>query len=113
IGAIIHFEYMGDLERLRDAYHYFNPALNHNVVSGPDVLDAAYRDLTDALRHVLTAANFVEIDRDELERASDQGAAVKYKVRSGIDDFREVRLFRRGHHSHPIQVKEWFGMRTQ
>jgi hypothetical protein len=113
VTAIIHFEYMGELERLRDAYHYFNPALSHNVPFGPDVLEAAYGDLTDALRHVLTAANFVEIDREEIDRAGSQGAAVKYKLRSGIDDFREVKLFRRGHHVQPLQVKEWFGFRTR
>jgi len=73
IGAIFHFEYFAELERLKEAYYYFNP---HHRGERPSelVMRAAYDDLVAALRHVLGRANFVEVTKAEIDLACRTGA---------------------------------------
>ena len=34
-------------------------------------------------------------------------------LKTPVDEFREVRFFRRGHHHEPVEIKEWFGLRRR
>ena len=48
-------------------------------------------------------------DRGENEAA----ALVRIKIQAPIEDFREVRIFRRGHHHETFEVKRWYGLRRR
>ncbi len=113
LGAIFHFNYFEQLERLRTDYFYFNPQLDPHARCDPAELELSYKDLTQAFEGVLKAANFVEISRDEIERAHSEHALIQVQTHAPLGDFRDVRFFRRGHHRQSFDIPAWFGLRKQ
>jgi len=111
LGAIFHYQYLGELERLREAYFHFDPELDPQSCGPAGDLEAAYRGLSEEFVRVLTDANFVEIAHDEITRAFAERARVRVKIRAPVEDYRCVRMFRRGHHTETIEIPYWFGLR--
>src|SRR6185312_8140797 len=66
LGAIYHYEYFDQLERLRNDYFYFSPDLDNRAGFDSATVERAYGDLIDALTKVLHGANFVEVTQDEI-----------------------------------------------
>ena len=62
---------------------------------------------------MLTEANFVEIAHDEIMRAFTEHARVRVKIKVSVEDYRDVRMFRRGHHTETIDVPIWLGLRKR
>jgi Protein of unknown function (DUF3754) len=112
LTAFIHYEYLGDLEHLHDAYHQLNPEKLRGDLA-PAVSDAAYATLLEALEHVLKGANFVEVTPEQLVRAGKETGRIRYPVRTGAADFRAIRLFRRGQHNEAIERRSWWGFRRR
>jgi hypothetical protein len=111
LGAIFHYRYFEELDRLREAYSYFDPEI---VPKRPaNEIEAAYRTLSDEFVRVVTEANYVEIPHDEITRAFAEHALVRVKIKVPVQDYRDVRMFRRGHHKETIEVPSWFGLRRR
>jgi hypothetical protein len=113
LGAILHYEYLGELDRLRETYFYFDPEINPHEFGSAKNLDSAYQLLSDEFARVLTDANFVEISHEEITRAFAERARVRVKIKAPVEDYRDVRMFRRGHHVETIEVPAWFGLRRR
>ena len=113
LGAIYHYEYFDRLERLRADYFYFNPAIEPHARFDDAALDRAYADLLDALTSVLRGANFVEVPHAEIDRAHRTREVLRVELKAPLDDYREVRFFRRGHHRETFPIAEWFGLRKR
>jgi hypothetical protein len=113
LGAIFHYEYYDQLERLRDDYFYFNPELDSHVRFDPATIERAYQDMTGALMRVLQGANFIEVPHEEIEFSHREHAVVRVNIETPTDDYREVRFFRRGHHKETIEISEWYGWRKR
>jgi hypothetical protein len=113
LAAIYHHEYFDQLERLRHDYFYFNPELDPHARFDNAALEAAYADLVDSFTTVLKSANFVEMSHAEVEQAHRERKAMRVEVEAPIDDFRDVRFFRRGHHHETIETASWFGLRKE
>jgi hypothetical protein len=113
LAAIYHYEYFDRLEKLRHAYYYFNPELPAHAKLTPGALESAYAELLESFVAVLKGANFVEVPHDEIERAHRESAEVTVETRAPLDDFREVRFFRRGQHRETFKIPRWFGWRTE
>ncbi len=111
LGAIYHYEYFDRLEKLRNAYFYFSPDLDPHARFDHAALERAYAELVEQLAAVLKGANFVEMTRAEIEAAHRERAVTKVEVEAPLDDFREVRFFKRGHHKETFDAPEWFGLR--
>ena len=115
LGAIFHHRYFKELDRLREAYFYFDPEVAptaHRLPHGPaHDLDRAYRILSEEFVRVLKEANFVEIPHDEIARAFGEHALVRVKIKVPVDDYRDIRMFRRGHHRETIDIPSWYGLR--
>jgi hypothetical protein len=112
LGAIFHYQHFEELDRLREAYFHFDPEIDPQA--GPAIdIEAAYRSLRDEFVRVVTEANFVEISHDEITRAFAERARVRVKIKAPIEDYRDVRMFRRGHHTETIEVPTWFGLRRR
>lgn len=109
IGSVFHYEHFEELERLKEAYHHFNP---HHPAAGAGH-EAAYPALLALLRSVLGRANFVEVTGDELDRAAREQALFQVEVRAATDGYRDVLFFRRGRHRERISRREWLGFRTR
>ncbi len=113
LAAIYHYEYFDRLERLRDAYFYFNPELETHARIERAALDRAYADLVELLTAVLKGANFVELTHAEIAQAHRQRALIRVAIKAPLEDFRDVRIFRRGRHSETVDVTRWFHPRKR
>ena len=113
LGAIFHYQYFEELDRLREAYFYFDPEVDPKACGPATDLEAAYRSLSEEFVRVMTDANFIEITHDEITRAFAERALVRVKIKAPVEDYRDVRMFRRGHHTETIDVPSWFGWRQR
>jgi hypothetical protein len=113
LGAILHHQYFDELDRLREAYFYFDPEVTSVAHRPPEQLDAAYRALSDEFVRILREANFVEISHDEIERAFTEHALVRVRIKAPITDYRDVRMFRRGQHQEKVEVTSLYGLRRR
>ncbi len=113
LGAIFHYQYFEELDRLREAYFHFDPEVDPQACGAAKDLEAAYRSLSEEFVRVLTEANFIEIMHDEITRAFAERARVRVKIKAPVEDYRDVRMFRRGHHTETIEVPVWFGLRRR
>jgi hypothetical protein len=114
IGAIYHHQYFDQLERLRNDYFYFSPDLDEaHAQFDAATLDRAYGDLVTTLASVMHGADFVEVPHHEINSAHREHALVQVDVRAPLDDYRDVRFFRRGHHRETIEIPIWYGWRKR
>jgi hypothetical protein len=113
LAAIYHYEYFAELERLRHDYYYFNPELDPHAHFEPAELDRAYADLLDSFHTVLKGANFTEMSHAEVETAHRERKVMKVEVEAPVDDYRDVKFFRRGHHRETVEESQWFGTRKR
>ncbi len=113
MAAIYHYEYFAELERLRDDYFYFNPEIEPHGRLDTDALERAYADLMQSLMRVLKGANFVELSHEEIAAAHRERELLPVEIEVPLDDYREVRFFRRGHHHEPLAVPRWLGLRRR
>jgi Protein of unknown function (DUF3754) len=113
LAAIYHYEYFAELERLRDDYFYFNPELEPHARFDHAARERAYAELVDSFTAVLADANFVEISHAEIEEAHRRRSAMRVEIVAPLEDFREVRFFRRGHHQETIETAGWLGLRKR
>jgi hypothetical protein len=113
LGAIEHYEYHEQLERLHNDYFYFAPDSTAHAQAGQGTLKRAYRNLIEGLTEVLHDANFIEVSREEIERAQREDSIVRVKIEVQLDNYREVRFFRRGHHQETVLTSTWYGLRKR
>jgi hypothetical protein len=113
LGAILHQQYFDELDRLREAYFYFDPEVGSVAHRPAQQLDAAYRTLSDEFVRILREANFVEITHDEILQAFAEHALVRVKIKAPISDYRDIRMFRRGQHRETIEIASLYGLRRR
>src|SRR3954463_14776499 len=80
LDAIEHYEYHEQLERLHNDYFYFAPESTAHAQAGRGTLKRAYRNLIEELTEVLHDANFMEVSREEIERAQREDSIVRVKI---------------------------------
>jgi hypothetical protein len=112
LRTICHYEYSETLDRLRDDYYYFSPEIAGHAAVDRAKSEYAYDDLIRSLDKVLKAANFEELPHADVADAH-RKRTVPVEVRAKHDDFREVRLYKRGHHVEQLELTDWFGMRRR
>jgi hypothetical protein len=113
LGAILHYQYFEELDRLREVYFHFDPEVDPKKCGPTGNLEAAYHTLSEEFVRVLNEANFIEITHDEITRAFAERARVRVRIKAPLEDYRDVRMFRRGHHAETIEVPFWFGLRRR
>ena len=113
LGAILHYQYFEELDRLREAYFHFDPEVDPHACGPAKDLERGLSSLSEEFVRVLTEANFIEISHDEITRAFAERARVRVKIKAPIEDYRDVRMFRRGHHTETIEIPVWFGLRRR
>jgi Protein of unknown function (DUF3754) len=113
LAAIFHVSYFEELDRLREAYFYFDPEASPAACRPAKDLEAAYRSLSDEFVRVVTEANFVEIPHEVIARAFGEHALVRVRIKVAVEEFRDVRMFRRGDHKETIEIPYLFGLRRR
>jgi hypothetical protein len=111
LGAVFHYQYFEQLDQLREAYFHFDPEVDPLSCGPAQDLEAAYRRLSEEVVRVLTEASFIEITHDEIIRAFAEHALVRVKLKAPIEEYRDVRMFRRGSHLETIDEPVWRGLR--
>jgi hypothetical protein len=113
LGAILHYEYAAELDRLRETYFYFDPEVDPREFGSAKDLSEPYRQLSEEFVRILTDANFVEVSHEDITKAFAERARVRVKIKAPIEDYRDVRMFRRGSHTETIEIPAWFGLRRR
>jgi len=115
LESLLHHEFRGRLEALKDAYYPFNPDADVRTVHEPSAAerDAAQGRLVQELTALAEAANFERISPDDLDRAFVEESLVKVRLEADFDDFEHVVFYRRGVRTREEQVKRWFGLRRK
>ena len=113
LGALFHYQYFEQLDLLREAYFHFDPEVDPQACGPQQDLEAAYRRLSEEVVRVLTEANFIEITHDEIVRAFAEHALVRVKLKAPVEEYRDVRMFRRGSHQETIEIPVWRGLRQR
>jgi hypothetical protein len=113
LGAIYHYEYFERLEVLRRDYYYFDPGHDPRARFDAASLERSYNELVESFTAVLKGANFVEVSQEEVERSHREDVLVRVSLRAPVEEFREVRFFRRGHHQETFEIPRWFGLRRR
>lgn len=113
LGAIYHYEYFDRLERLRDDYYYFNPDLPAEPPLEPVARERAHAELVDTLVAVLKDANFIELPAAEIAAAHAERHVLRVTVEIPLQEYREVKVFYRGHHTAIAEISEWLGLRRR
>ena len=113
LGAIFHYEYFEWLEKLKDDYSYFNPDIAQDESADPQTVASARADLLAPLDKVLKGANYKELPLAEIERAHADHPVLRVTVQTTMENYHQVRFFRRGHHKERVDVRKWFGPRAR
>ncbi len=114
LAAIYHYEYFDELERLRHAYFYFNPELEPPARIDDATLERALRRSRRSARPRCSRAPISsKCPMPKSKRRTATRKVMRVEVEAPVDDFREVRFFRRGHHTETIETSEWFGLRKR
>jgi hypothetical protein len=113
LAAINHCDYLARLERLHDDYYHLDPHVDRRLPTDPRVGERAYSDLMQSLDRVLRDANFVALPHREIADAHRRRTMLRVAVKAPLDDFREIRFYRRGRHIEQFEVSEWFGLRRR
>ncbi len=113
LGAVFHYQYFEQLDLLREAYFPFDPELDARSCGSQQENEAAYRRLSEEVVRVLTEANFIEITHDEIIKAFAEHALVRVKLKAPVEEYRDVRMFRRGSHMETIEIPVWRGLRRR
>jgi hypothetical protein len=113
LGALFHYQYFEQLDLLREAYFHFDPEVDPRAHGPQQDMEAAYRRLSEEVVRVLTEANFIEITHDEITRAFAEHALVRVKLKARVEEYRDVRMFRRGSHKETIEIPVWRGLRRR
>ena len=113
LGAIFHYRYFEELDRLREAYFYFDPEVTQAACRPAGDLETAYQSLSDEFVRVVTEANFIEIPHEVITRAFGEHALVRVRIKVPVEEFRDVRMFRRGDHKETIEIPYLFGLRRR
>src|SRR3569623_1422357 len=89
---------------------FIAPRKRDLIAALPADLVADYAALEEGLERVLKGANFVEVTHEELERAANEAGRIVNPVRTGVADFRAIRMFRRGSHTEELERRSWLGL---
>jgi hypothetical protein len=112
LGSLFHYEYFERLETLRNDYYYFNPDVADPAPLDPAGSDRARAEFVATLVDVLQSASFIEVPRSEVEEAHGERHMLTVQIETKMDEYREVRIFRRGQRSAEVKVPIWFGWRS-
>jgi hypothetical protein len=113
LASICHYDYFALLERLRSDYYYFNPEIGPHAAMDGAAIEGCYTDLMQSLDRALKDANFTELPHDEIGEAHRRRTVLRVEIKAPLDDFREVRFYRRGRHTEQFEVAEWLGLRKR
>ena len=98
LEALIHFEFHGRLETLKNCFAPFNPDADTRPLIEylSEEIGQLQKELVSEMTAVLNAANFEKITAGDLEQSLAEESLFKIRLEVDFDDFEDVIFFRRG-----------------
>jgi len=112
IQDVVHLECRERLRELKRLWAPYDP----NPEGIPRPAGATAEGLVEcwrALGELLERANYVPISHEELERALDRQSVFPLALHTQLDDFADLRLWRRGLLERSELVPRWYGLRKR
>jgi Protein of unknown function (DUF3754) len=115
LASLLHDEFRGRLETLKDTYWPFDPDADTRTIVelSPAQRQAAQQRLVDELTALAEYANFERIDADDLKGAFIEESLIKVRLEADLDDFEQVVFYRRGEETRREEVKYLAGLRSR
>jgi hypothetical protein len=115
LASLLHHRFQARIEALKEAYSPFNPEADTRVMGEltREQRQAAQHRLETELTALAEAANFTEIDAEDLNRALSEHSMLKVKMAIDLDAIDKLMFFRRGESARTRQVPTWFGLRRR
>lgn len=105
VAALYHFDFLDREQRFIEAW---------DAVSAQDNGSADAADvITGELSGLLDAANYTEISMEELDEALNTESLIPLRFDVNLDDYDELLIYRRGERSESVEVKKFFGLKTE
>lgn len=112
IQDVLHLECRARLRELKRLWASYDPnpeGVPRPPVAGPEGLAVCWQ----ALDALLIRANYVPIGSDELDRSLAQQSIFPLALHTRLDDFSELKLWRRGLTDRTEIIQTWFGLRRR
>lgn len=111
VQDVLHLEGRARLRELKRLWASYdpNPEGIPRPPAGPEGLAPCLR----ALDALLVAANYVAIESSELEQALTRQSVFPLALHTRLDDFAELKLWRRGVSTRTEVLPSWFGLRRR
>ena len=103
LKQVMSFQFHQKLLTLKKLYQPFNP--DRELIDQNTATDAS--PCIDALCDVLTAANYTQLNREQLEYALQKTSPYGLEIHIDFDQFEHVSLFYRGKSQTTIQLRDW------
>lgn len=115
LSSLIHFEYHGLLESLKNDYAPFDPNSDTRQLASfsPEHKNACKTAFAKNFAIVLDAANFEKITEQDLQEALTEESLFKVRLEVEFDDFEQVVFYRRGESQISETLTSLFGLRKQ
>ena len=103
LKQILSFQFYQKLVQLKKLYQPFNP--DRELIPEDASTDA--ETCINALKQVLIAANYTELNREQIEYALQKTSPYGLEIHIDFDHFENVLLFYRGKSQSSIEVRDW------
>lgn len=115
LASLIHFQYHGTLESLKNNYAPFDPNSDTRLINSVTDEQKAQcqRDFAKDFANVLNAANFEVITHQDLQDALNEESLFKVRLEVEFDDFEEVVFYRRGESQLTETITSFWGLRKK
>ena len=115
LASLIHFQYHGTLESLKNNYAPFDPNSDTRLINSVTDEQKALcqRDFAKDFANVLNAANFEVITHQDLQDALNEESLFKVRLEVEFDDFEEVVFYRRGESQLTETITSFWGLRKK
>ncbi|MFV1967430.1 MAG: TMEM143 family protein [Pirellulaceae bacterium] len=111
LEAILHFEYLRCMKRLKDLYAPFNPDSVTKELRSllPHDLERMAPEMFEEFAELLNRANYRRLTREEIEQATSAASDWGVRLRVDFDVFERLEMFARGA---MVEQREFRGWRT-
>jgi hypothetical protein len=110
LESLYHFEYHGQLEKMKEHYFPFNPDRDTKTKRTFDAASLTTHEeaLMAELAEVLDGANYEKLTEEELQHALEEESLFRISLFVDFNDFSRVVLFRRGDVVKKAEIVKWF-----
>jgi hypothetical protein len=115
LASLLHYRFHARIEALKDAYRLLDPeaVTRPGGPLGEDERRSARQRLEEELVGLARAANFIQVDLGELDRAMTDHALLKVSMAVDTTAIEKVMIFRYGESTRTRRVPAWFGLRRR